>query len=97
MPRRLLNLFPHLIVAVKVEDVGYEVEGILVVLDFGVQARKVEAVGQVFFVDLAEVLISSGRYELYGLSARLCLVSVVVLWAQSNMNVDLARARARGG
>lgn len=59
MPRRLLNLFAHIIVAVKVEDVGYEVQGILVVLDFGVQAREVEAVGEVFFVNLAKVLVSS--------------------------------------
>lgn len=59
MSRRLLDLFPHIIVAVKVENVRYEVEGILVVLDFGVEAREVEPVGQVLFVDLAEVFISS--------------------------------------
>jgi hypothetical protein len=64
MPRRLFNLFPHFIVAVKVEDVCYKVEGILVVLHFGVQAREVEAIGEVFFVDLAKVLISSGGDEL---------------------------------
>lgn len=57
VPRRLLNLLAHLIVAVEVEDVGDEVEGILVVLDLGVQPREVEAVGQVLFVDLAEVLV----------------------------------------
>jgi hypothetical protein len=74
MPRRLLNLFSHLIVAVEVEDVGYKVECILVVLHFGVQARKVEAVSQILLVDLAKVLVPTGRYELYGLSARLCLI-----------------------
>jgi hypothetical protein len=58
MPRRLLNLFPHIIVAVEVEDVRYEVECVLVVLDFRVQARQVEAVGEVLFVDLAEVLVT---------------------------------------
>ena len=58
MSRRLLDLFPHIIVAVEVEDVRYEVQRILVVLNFGVQTREVEAVGQVLFVDLAEVLIS---------------------------------------
>jgi hypothetical protein len=59
MPRRLLNLFPHIVVAVEVEDIRDEVEGILVVLDFGIEARQVEAVGEVFFVDLAEVLVAS--------------------------------------
>jgi hypothetical protein len=59
MPRRLLNLFTHIIVAVEVEDVCNEIECILVVLDFGVEARQVEAVGEVFFVDLAEVFVAS--------------------------------------
>lgn len=59
MPRRLLYLFPHIIVAVKVEDVCYEVEGILVVLDFRVKASEVEAVGEIFFVDFAEVFVAS--------------------------------------
>ena len=59
MPRRLLNLLPHVVVAVEVEDVRYEIECILVVLDFRVEARQVEAVGEVFFVDLAEVLVAS--------------------------------------
>ena len=54
---RLFNLFAHLVVAVKVEDVGHEVEGILVVLHLGVQPGKIEAVGQVLFVDLAEILV----------------------------------------
>lgn len=59
MPRRLFYLFPHVIVAVKVEDVGDEVKRILVVLHFGVEAGKVEAVGEVFFVYFAEVFVSS--------------------------------------
>jgi hypothetical protein len=52
-------LFPHIIVAIKVEHVGYEVERILVVLNFGVEAREVEAVGEILFVDLAKVLVAS--------------------------------------
>ena len=59
MSRRLLNLFPHLIVAVEVEDVCYEVEGILVVLNLGVQPSKIEPIGKVLFVNLAEVLVPS--------------------------------------
>lgn len=64
MPRRLLNLFPHIIVTVEVEDVGYKIECILIVLNFGVQTREVEAIGEVFFVNLAEVFVASRGYEL---------------------------------
>lgn len=64
MPRRLLDCFPHVVVAVKVEHIGDEVERVLIVLDFGVEAREVEAVGQVLLVYLAEVLVAPGRYEL---------------------------------
>jgi hypothetical protein len=59
MPRRLLNRFPHVVVAVKVKDIGDQVERVLVVLDLGVQAREVEPVGQVFLVDFAEVLVAA--------------------------------------
>jgi hypothetical protein len=58
MPRRLLDLFPHIVIAVEVEDIRYEVEGILVVLNFRVKASQVESVGKVFFVDFAEVLVT---------------------------------------
>ena len=64
MPRRLLNLFSHIIVTVEVEDVGYKIECILIVLNFGVQTREVEAIGEVFFVNLAEVFVASRGYEL---------------------------------
>lgn len=64
MAGRLLNLLAHLIVAVKVEDVGDEIEGILVVLDLGVESREVEAVGQVLLVDLAKVLVAARRDKL---------------------------------
>lgn len=60
----LLNLFTHLIVAVEVEDICDEVEGVLVVVDFGVETSQVESVGEVFLVDLAEVLVTTGRDEL---------------------------------
>jgi hypothetical protein len=64
VPRRLLDLLAHLIVAVEVEDVGHEIEGILVVLNLGVQPSKIEAIGQVLFIDLAEVLVPPRRDEL---------------------------------
>lgn len=59
MAGRLLDGLSHLVIAVEVEDIGDKVEGILIVLDLGVEARQVEAVGQVVFVDLAEVLVAS--------------------------------------
>ena len=64
MTGRLFNLFTHIIVTVEVEDVGDEVEGILVVLDVGVEACQVEAVGEVVFVDFAKVFVTAGGYEL---------------------------------
>ena len=59
MSRGLFYLFPHVIVAVEVEDICDKIEGILVVLDFGVEPGKVETVGEVFLVYFAKVLIAS--------------------------------------
>lgn len=56
---RLLDLLPQIIVGIKVENVGHQVQSILVVGDLGVQAREVESVCQVILVDFAEVFISS--------------------------------------
>lgn len=55
----LLDCLPHLIVAIEVEDIGDEVERVLVVLHLRVEPGEVEAVGQVVLVDLAEVLIAA--------------------------------------
>ena len=52
-------MFPHVIVAVEVEDICDKIEGILVVLDFGVESGKVETVGEIFLVYFAKVLIAS--------------------------------------
>lgn len=38
----------------------------MIVLDIGIEAGEVEAVGQVVFVDFAEVLVSSRGDELHG-------------------------------
>lgn len=64
VPGRLLYCFPHIIVAVEVEDIGDEVESILVVLDLGVEARQVEPIRDVVLVDFAKVLIASRGDEL---------------------------------
>jgi hypothetical protein len=58
VPRRLLNLLAHLVVALDVEHVGDELERVLVVLDLGVEPRQVEPVRQVVLVDVAEVLVA---------------------------------------
>jgi len=60
MSSRLLDLLPHLIIAVKVENVRHQVERVLVMLHLGVKVRKVEPVGKVIFIDFAEVLVASG-------------------------------------
>lgn len=64
MSCRLLDLLPHIIVAVEVEDVGDQVQCVLVILDIGVEAREVEAVRQVILVNLAEIFVSSRGDEL---------------------------------
>ena len=65
VPRRFLYLLAHVIVAVKIKDISDKVESVLIVLDVGVEASQVEAVGEVVFVDLAEVFIATRRDELY--------------------------------
>jgi hypothetical protein len=64
MTGRLFDLLPQIIIGVEVEDIGHEIERILIVRDLGVQASQVEAIRQVILVDLAEILISSGRDKL---------------------------------
>lgn len=59
-----LDDLSHFVVTVEIEDIVDEVEGVLVVVNFGVQAGEVEAIGQVFFVDLTKVLIATGGDEL---------------------------------
>ena len=60
MAGRLLDRFAHVIFAIQVKDVCDEVESVLVVLDFGVEASEVESVCEVLFVYFTEVLISTG-------------------------------------
>lgn len=64
MSRRFLNLLAQVVVCIEVENIRHEVQRILIVRYFGVQAGKVEAIGQVLLVDLTEVLISTRRNEL---------------------------------
>lgn len=64
MPRGLLDRLPHLIVAVKVEDIGDEIQCILVVLDLRVQPSQVEPIRKVILVDLAEIFVATRGNEL---------------------------------
>lgn len=64
MARRFLNLLAQVIICIEIENIRHEVQRILIVGYFGVQTGKVEAVGQVFLVDLTEVLISARRNKL---------------------------------
>ena len=64
MASGLLDGLAHLVVAVEVEDIGDQIESILIVLHLGVQASQVESVREVVLVDLAEVLVASRGDEL---------------------------------
>lgn len=59
VPGRTLNGLAHIIVAVEVENIRHQIEGILVVLDLGVEAGQVKAICQVVLVDLAKVFVAS--------------------------------------
>jgi hypothetical protein len=61
---RLLNGIPHVVVAVKIEDISDEVKCVLVILHVGVETGEVESIGQVLFVDLAKVLVATRGDEL---------------------------------
>ena len=59
MSSRLLDLLPHIIVAVEVKKVRDEIQSILIELNFGVETSQVESIRQVLFVNLAEVLVAA--------------------------------------
>lgn len=61
---RFLDLLAKVVIRIEVKNVGHEVQRILIVRDLGVEAGKVETIGQVFLVDFAKVLVSAGRNEL---------------------------------
>jgi hypothetical protein len=69
MSSGLLDRLAHVVFTIQIEDIGDQVEGVLIVVDFGVQAGQVEAVRDVFFVDFTEVLVAAGGNELSVLSA----------------------------
>lgn len=58
MPRRLLNRLPHLIVTIQIKNIRHQVQCILVILHFGIQAREVKAIRQVILINFAKVLIT---------------------------------------
>ena len=64
MSCRILNLLSHVVIAVKIEYICDQIEGVLIVLNIRVEASKIEAVGQVVFIYFTEVLVSARRDEL---------------------------------
>lgn len=64
MTGRFFDLFSHVFVTVEVKHIRDQVQSVLIVLYFGVEIGQVEAIGQIFFIDVAEVLIASRGYEL---------------------------------
>lgn len=59
MSCRFLNRLSHIIFAIQVEYIRDEVQSMLIVVDFGLKPSEVETVGQIFFIYLAKVFISS--------------------------------------
>ena len=64
MPCGLLDRLAHVVFAVEVEHVGDEVQRVLVVVHFRVETCQVEPIGDVFFVDFAEVFVPARGDEL---------------------------------
>ncbi len=75
MPSGLFYLIAHLVVDLHVEDIGDEIESILVVLNLRVKSGQIEAVRQIVLVDLAEVFVALRRDEL-------CILVSLCCWAQ---------------
>jgi len=65
MPCALLNLLAHVVVDLHIKHICDQVECILIVLHFCVEACEVESVGQVVLVDFAEIFVPPCRDELY--------------------------------
>lgn len=64
MPRRLFNLFSHVVLTLKIELVSDQVQRVLIILHFRLQASQVEAVRQVFLINLTKVFVAARRDEL---------------------------------
>lgn len=67
MSRGVFDLFSHVVVAVEIKDVRYEVKCILIVLYIRIETGQVEAIGEVVFINLAEVFVATRRDELFKL------------------------------
>lgn len=59
MPCGFLNLLSHIVVHFHVEYICDQVQSILVILDFRIEASEVEAISQVILVDFAKVLVAA--------------------------------------
>ena len=97
VPRRLLDGLAHLIVALEVKDIGDEIQGILVILDFRVKARQVEPVGEVVFVDFAKVLVAARGYELWAGAGRGPLANCFLIIMYGGMRQESIAERGREG
>ena len=64
MPCVSFDRLPHVVVDLHVKDVRDQIQCILVILYFGVEASEIEAVCQIVLIDLAKVFIPSRGYKL---------------------------------
>lgn len=60
MSCRLLDLLSHVVVAVDVKDIHDQIECMLIVVHFGVEASQVESIIEIFFVDFTKVFVAAG-------------------------------------
>lgn len=64
MTSRFLDLLAQLVIRVEIEDIGDEVQRILIILHLGIETSQVEAISEIIFVDLTEVFVSPRGNEL---------------------------------
>lgn len=59
MSSRLFYLLSHLILAIDIKNICNKVQGVGIVLNFGVETSEVKPVGKVLLIDVAKVLVAS--------------------------------------
>lgn len=65
---RAFNFLTHLVIAIVIKDVSDQVQSVLVMLNVDIETCKIEAVGDIVFVDLAKVFVATGCNELETIS-----------------------------
>lgn len=64
MACRLFYRLSHVIFTVELENVGDQIQSMLIVVNLSLQTSEIEAICEVFLVNLAKILVASRRNEL---------------------------------